>query len=53
MVEAYYNLNNQRQYIISDNNRILLITTNGAMARELEESIIIDNPEDNESIELE
>ena len=53
MVEAYYNLNNQAQYIISDNNRIILITTNGAMARELENTIKIDNPKDNETLEPE
>lgn len=53
MVEAYYTLDKRPQYIISDNNRILLITTNGLMARELEESIKSDNPNGDETLEPE
>jgi hypothetical protein len=42
-----------KQYIVSNHGRVILVTTNGAFAEELEQSLKEDNPGPDKNLEIE
>lgn len=52
MVEIRYR-NADKQYIVTNHGRVILITTNGAFAEELEESLKQETPGPDKNLEIE